>query len=105
MERTMKTYMLLPVLLLSAVFVSPASANWFSNPQWNINRFIGSVPNPTPDDIRSMRQPMLVRDTGGNVIAMVDPSTGKMIAIAEPPASAQQNSAPANKAPAAAPAR
>ena len=43
---------------------------------------------------------MLVRDTDGNVIAMVDPVTGKMIAIAEPPAPAQANSNVASKAPA-----
>lgn len=81
----MNRRMLVPVLLLSAVFVSPASANWFSNPSWNINLHIGSAPNPTPDDIRQMRQPMLVRDADGNVIAMIDPS-GKVIATAEPKA-------------------
>lgn len=99
----MKTRILLPVLLLSAVFVSPASANWFANPAWGINLHIGSAPSPTPDDIRAERQPMLVRDADGNVIAMVDPITGKMIAIAEPPAPA--NSAAAKKAPVTAQAR
>jgi hypothetical protein len=102
MESTMKTRILLPVLLLSAV-VSPASANWFSNPTWGINLHIGSAPSPTPDQVRADRQPMLVRDADGNVIAMVDPNTGKMIAIAEPPAPAQASSA--NKAPEAAPVR
>ena len=101
----MKTRILLPVLLLSAVFVSPASANWFSNPNWNINLHIGSAPNPTPDDVRAERQPMLVRDADGNVIAMIDPATGKMIAIAEPPGPAQPSRGIANNAPAAAPAR
>ena len=100
----MKTRILLPILLLSAVFVSPASANWFSNPEVNINLNLGSAPNPTPGDIRSDRQPMLVRDADGNVIAMVDPITGKMIAIAEP-AAPSQPSGVANNVPAAAPAR
>src|ERR1700704_394237 len=99
MESTMKTRILLPVLALSAVFVSPASANWFSNPDVNINLNLGSAPNPTPGDIRSDRQPMLVRDAEGNVIAMIDPTTGKMIAIAEPSAAAQPKSGAAKVAP------
>jgi hypothetical protein len=105
MESTMKTRILLPVLLLSAGFVSPASANWFSNPTLNINLHIGSAPSPTPEDIRADRQPMLVRDADGNVIAMIDPSTGKVIATAEPQATPQPVSTVASKAPAAAPAR
>lgn len=95
----MKRHMFLSALLLSAVFVSPASANWFSNPDININLNIGSAPNPTPDDVRGERQPMLVRDAEGNVIAMIDPATGKVIATAEPHAT---NSGTAKVAPAAA---
>jgi hypothetical protein len=105
MEPIMKTRILLPVLLLSAVFVSPASANWFSNPEVNINLNLGSAPNPTPDDVRTERQPMLVRDADGNVIAMIDPATGKMIAISEPAATAQPKSGAAKIAPATARAR
>jgi hypothetical protein len=105
MESTMKTRILLPVLLLSAVFVSPASANWFSNPDVNINLNLGSAPNPTPADVRSDRQPMLVRDADGNVIAMIDPTTGKMIAIAEPSAAAQPKNGAAKVTPPAAHAR
>jgi hypothetical protein len=105
MESAMKTRILLPVLLLPAVFVSPASANWFSNPEVNINLNLGSAPNPTPDDVRTDRQPMLVRDADGNVIAMIDPATGKMIAIAEPSATAKPSSSAAKVTPAAAPAR
>jgi hypothetical protein len=71
------------------VFVSPASANWFSNPDWNINLNLGSAANPTPNDVRSERQPMLVRDADGNIIAMIDPASGKIIATAESPAAAQ----------------
>jgi len=83
----MKARILLPMLLLTAVFVSPASANWFANPSWGINLQLGSAPSPTPDDVRSGRQPMLVKDADGNVIAMIDAATGKIIATAEPLAS------------------
>jgi hypothetical protein len=105
MESAMKTRILLPVLLLPAVFVSPASANWFSNPGVNINLNLGSAPSPTPNDVRTERQPMLVRDADGNVIAMIDPSTGKMIAIAEPLATAKPTNGDAKVTPAAARAR
>ena len=101
----MKTRTLLSVLLLSAVFVSPASANWFSNPSMGIDLNIGSAPSPTPDQVRADRQPMLVRDSEGNVIAMIDPTTGKMIAIAEPSAAAQPKNGAAKIAPPAANAR
>jgi len=102
MESAMKTRIILPVLLLAAVFVSPASANWFHNPAWNLNLNLGSAPSPTPNDIRDNKQPMLVRDADGNVIAMIDPATGKVLATAEPPPTAQSRS---GVAPAAAPAR
>jgi hypothetical protein len=105
MECMMMTRILLPVLMLSAVFVSPASANWFSNPGLGIDLNIGSAPSPTPDQVRADRQPMLVRDAEGNVIAMIDPVTGKMIAIAEPSAAAQQKNGAAKVAPPAAHAR
>ncbi|HXJ00681.1 MAG TPA: hypothetical protein VNH44_05620 [Micropepsaceae bacterium] len=101
----MKTKLLLSVLLFSAMFVSPGSANWFSNPDWGINLHIGSAPNPTPADVRADRQPMLVRDSDGNIIAMVDPATGKMIAIAEPAAQAQATNAAPKKTAATAPVR
>jgi len=97
--------MLLPVLLLTAAFVSPVSANWFHNPGWNLNLNLGSAPSPTPDDIRADKQPMLVRDADGNVIAMIDPATGKVIATAEPPVTARPSNGTARNAPAAAPAR
>ena len=99
----MSTRLILLALLLSGVAASPASANWFSNPAWNINLHIGSAPSPTPDDIRVGRQPMLVRDADGNIIAMIDPATGKIIATAEPPPTAANGVVAAK--PAAAPAR
>ena len=59
---TIKTRYILPAVLVAAAIASPASANWFSNPQWGINRFVGSAPNPTPRDIREMRQPTVTED-------------------------------------------
>jgi len=100
----MKMRLIWSVLLLSVALASSASANWFSNPAWNINLHIGSAPNPTPDDIRVGRQPMLVRDADGNVIAMIDPASGKIIAVAEPPP-AQASSQTVNVTKAAAPVR
>jgi len=61
----MKMKVLLPALLLSVAAVTavtPASANWFHNKYLGISRNIGSAPNPTPDDVRQMRLPILVRD-------------------------------------------
>ena len=50
--RTTNTMMSL--LLLSAVFITPASANWFSNPHTNTMLNVGSAPNPTPADLRAI---------------------------------------------------
>jgi hypothetical protein len=50
--RTPNTMMSL--LLLSAVFITPASANWFSNPHTNTMLNVGSAPNPTPADLRAI---------------------------------------------------
>jgi len=83
------TRILLAGLFLAPAFATPAAANWFSNPNLDINLNLGSAPSPTPSDVLGERQPMLVRDADGNVIAMIDPSTGKIIATAEPPAQAK----------------
>jgi outer membrane protein OmpA-like peptidoglycan-associated protein len=45
---------IIPLLLLSAVCVTPASANWFSNPRLGVNLNVGSAPNPTPADLRAL---------------------------------------------------
>jgi len=47
----------MPLLLLSAAFVTPAYANYFANPVTGVHLNIGSAPNPTPDDIRENRMP------------------------------------------------
>jgi hypothetical protein len=58
----MKAKLMLPLLAIAAFIVTPASANWFHNPAENINRNIGSAPNPTPEDLRAMRVPIVVKD-------------------------------------------
>lgn len=50
----MKKITLTTLLLLSAVMVSPASANWFSRPDIGVQLNVGSAPNPTPDDLRAL---------------------------------------------------
>jgi hypothetical protein len=100
METTMKTSLVLCALLVSAAFVSPASANWFHNPTININLAIGSAPSPKPEDVRQNRQPILVRDENGDVIAMIDPDSGKTIAVAEPRVAQAANGAVRNTPPA-----
>ena len=46
---------IVPLLLLSALVASPASANYFSNPRANVTLNIGSAPNPKPSDYRTER--------------------------------------------------
>jgi hypothetical protein len=61
----MKTKVLLPALLIAVATVTavtPASANWFNNPYLGISRNVGSAPNPTPDDVRQNRLPIVVRE-------------------------------------------
>jgi hypothetical protein len=48
--KTVKT--MASLLLLSALSISPAYANWFSNPHLGTMLNIGSAPNPTPEDLR-----------------------------------------------------
>ena len=50
--KTVKT--MASLLLLSAVAMSPAHANWFSNPRLGLNLNIGSAPNPTPEQLRAV---------------------------------------------------
>ena len=45
---------IIPLLLLSAVCVTPASANWFSNPRVGVNLNVGSAPNPKPADLQAI---------------------------------------------------
>lgn len=87
----MKARFILPVLLVTAAFASPASANWFHNPHQNINRNIGSAPNPTPADLREMRLPVVTEaETPVKGYTVVEPAKdGSKQASATPsPASA-----------------
>jgi outer membrane protein OmpA-like peptidoglycan-associated protein len=52
MMTTRKT--VLALLLVSAVGVTPAYANYFSNPRTGTMLNIGSAPNPTPADLRAI---------------------------------------------------
>jgi outer membrane protein OmpA-like peptidoglycan-associated protein len=45
---------IIPLLLLSAVCVTPAAANWFSNPRLGVNLNVGSAPNPKPADLEAL---------------------------------------------------
>lgn len=42
------------LLLLSAIFVTPANANWFSSQSSNTMYNVGSVRNPTPAELRAL---------------------------------------------------
>jgi hypothetical protein len=42
------------LLLLTGVLITPAEANWFSNQKNNTMYNIGSVRNPTPQELRFM---------------------------------------------------
>jgi hypothetical protein len=60
----MKMRVLVSALLLSAATVAavtPASANFFHNKYLGISRNVGSAPNPTPDDVRQMRLPIVTQ--------------------------------------------
>jgi hypothetical protein len=39
---------------LGATALSPASANWFSNPRANTSMNVGSAPSPTPEQLRAI---------------------------------------------------
>ena len=53
-------------IIISVVVATPSGANWFHNPHQNINRNIGSAPNPTPQDIRVNRLPIVVENKDYN---------------------------------------
>lgn len=53
------------LLLLSAVCTIPASANYFSNPQWGTMLNVGSAPNPTPAQLRAIGDSSYVTSPAG----------------------------------------
>src|SRR5215475_5296544 len=59
--KTSKT--VISILFLSAVCVTPAFANYFSNPTLNVHFNVGSAPNPTVRDVRENHTPQMTRVT------------------------------------------
>lgn len=53
-EKMMRKIILSLLLLSTALAVTPASANYFSNPRIGMNLNIGSAPNPTPAQLRTI---------------------------------------------------
>jgi hypothetical protein len=50
------------ILLISAAFASPASANYFANPALNMKFNVGSAPAPTTWDIRHNYTPQMTHN-------------------------------------------
>lgn len=48
------------VLFLVSASLTPASANYFANPQIGISRNVGSAANPTPQQVRDNEAPVPV---------------------------------------------
>ena len=62
------------IMLLSAVCVTPAFANYFSNPNLNVHFNVGSAPNPTVRDVRENHVPQMTRVTKPNVDVVTTPA-------------------------------
>lgn len=69
----MKTRFILTALLVAATFTTPASANWFHNTRMNVNRYIGSAPNPKPEDVRNNVVPVVVQNDQNATPKKTDP--------------------------------
>ena len=71
----------LPLIFLSATtIITPASANWFSNPALGINRSIGTAPSPTPAQVRQEKQPPFVLKDPGSAGTIADAGAVKQAA-------------------------
>lgn len=92
----MKTTRILALLLVSGALATPAYANWFHNPAIGINLNIGSAPNPTPEDLRAERLPVITQDD-----AATPPVTADAVKPATQPAApvAQNQTQPASGTP------
>jgi hypothetical protein len=91
----MKLKMMLP-LLLAAVAVTPASANWFSNPKLGINRCVCTAPSPTPEQVRADKQPPFVLREQAPGVTVADASAANRQPAPQPQqAAAQPQQAPA----------
>ena len=90
-KRVMKKA-ILSVLLLSAVCASPASANYFSNPQVGVNLNVGSAPNPTPMQLRLLGESRSV--IAENVLPPAPPPPPAYVPPPAPPPAAEAYVAP-----------
>ncbi|HXI99730.1 MAG TPA: hypothetical protein VNH44_00820 [Micropepsaceae bacterium] len=90
--------LILPLLLATVAFVTPASANWFHNPYQGINRNIGSAPNPTPEDIREMRLPIAAQNDQADPSAVAATDAAKDTAKAATPAAPAKTTAQSSNA-------
>jgi hypothetical protein len=83
------TFKIVLPILLAAVAITPASANWFANPQLGINRCVCSAPSPTPEQVRAGRQPPFVLQQQAepvSVAAAGQAQQAQPVAVAQAPA-------------------
>jgi hypothetical protein len=79
----MNSKLLLPLIFVSAAIITPACANWFSNPSLGINRNVGSAPSPTPDQVRQEKEPPFVLRDPGAAGTVADAGAAKQAAPTE----------------------
>ena len=85
---------IVPLLLISAaMFATPASANYFSNPRLGVNLNIGSAPNPKPSEARpyAVTETQTVRET----VVEAPPASPPPAIVAEAPPAPPPPPAPA----------
>jgi hypothetical protein len=63
------------ILFLSAVCVTSAFGNSFSNPHLNVHFNLGSAANPTVRDIRENRMPQMTRATSPSAAVVAEKAT------------------------------
>jgi hypothetical protein len=74
------------ILFLSAVCVTPAFANYFSNPTLGVRFNVGSAPNPTQRDVRENHMPQMTRVTKPTVdVAKSKDATAPVAAVEQAP--------------------
>ena len=73
----------LAMLLAAGAFITPAHANYFSNPYTGVSLNIGSAPNPTPADIRVDRLPTIAEE------GLLDSLLKRMFGLPAAPTAAQ----------------
>jgi outer membrane protein OmpA-like peptidoglycan-associated protein len=82
------TKTIVSLLLLSAVCVTPASANYFSNPRLGVNLNVGSAPNPKPSDLRAIygytERTTTIAEAPAYVAPAPEPYYAPQVAQAEP---------------------